>query len=100
MRVDLTVTNARKPLRHYLIFSYSLALGEGANLFQWNQLPLATKAWQTSLATEELLHGGSFKVALLGDEMIQRTDQRVHIRERPGDGVLLADGWQSELIGL
>ena len=41
-------------------------------------IPLSTKPPQAYLAGEELLHGGLFEVALLGDELVQRADQRIH----------------------
>ena len=40
------------------------------------------------MAGEELLHGGLFEVALLGDELVQRAEQRIHIAQRPRDGAL------------
>jgi len=42
-----------------------------------------------AVAGEELLHGGLFEVALLGDEPVQRADQRIHIAQRRRDGALL-----------
>ena len=46
------------------------------------------KAGEAGLAGEELLHGGLFEVALLGDELVQRADQRIHIAQRLRDGAL------------
>src|SRR5262249_47822428 len=40
------------------------------------------------MAGEELLHGGLFEVALLCDELLQRTDQRIHITQRHRDNAL------------
>jgi len=51
-------------------------------------LPLPTEPRQAFLAGEELLHGGLFEVALLGDESIQRADQCIHIAQRLRDGAL------------
>ena len=50
-------------------------------------VPLAAGA-EAGLAGEELLHGGLLEVALLGDEPVERGDERVDIRERGDDGAL------------
>ena len=42
----------------------------------------AVEAGEAGLAGEELLHGGLFEVALLGDEPVQRAQQRIHIAQR------------------
>ena len=52
------------------------------------------KARQAGLAGEELLHGGLFEVALLGDELVQRAEQRIHIAQRRRDGALFGEGRQ------
>ena len=39
-------------------------------------------------AGKKLLHGGLFEVALLGDELVQRSNQGIHIGQRRGDGSL------------
>ena len=49
------------------------------------------EAGEAGLAGEELLHGGLFEVALLGDELVQRTDQRIHIAQRLRDGALFGE---------
>ena len=41
------------------------------------------KPGQALFAGEELLHGSLFEVALLGDELVQRADQRIHIAQAP-----------------
>ena len=46
-------------------------------------LPLPAEPRQAGLAGEELLHGGLFEVALLGDEPVQRAEQRIHIATAP-----------------
>ena len=51
-------------------------------------LPLAVEAGEAGLAGQELLHGGLFEVALLGDEPIQSAQQRIHIAQRRRDGAL------------
>ena len=51
------------------------------------------KPRQALLAGEELLHGGLFEVALLGDELVQPADQGIHIAQRRGDGALFGEGW-------
>ena len=43
------------------------------------------------MAGEELLHGGLFEVALLGDEPIQPAQQRIHITQRFRDGALFGE---------
>ena len=58
------------------------------NIAQPLHLPLAVEAGEAGLAGEELLHGGLFEVALLGDELVQRADQRIHIAQRLRDGAL------------
>ncbi len=57
-------------------------------------LPLPAKPRQAGLAGEELLHGGLFEVALLGDELVELGEQGIHIRQRGGDGALFGEGWQ------
>src|SRR5450759_3495704 len=52
------------------------------------RLPLAVKAGKTPMTGEELLHGGLFEVALLGDEPVQRTDQGVDVVQCFSDGFL------------
>ena len=44
------------------------------------------------MAGEELLHGGLFEVALLGDEPVQRPQQPIHIAQRRRDGALFEEG--------
>jgi len=51
-------------------------------------LPIAVEAGEAGLAGEELLQGGLFEVALLGDEPVQRAQQRIHIAQRRRDGAL------------
>ena len=46
------------------------------------------------MAGEELLHGGLFEVALLGDELVQPAEQRIHIPQRLRDGALFGEGWE------
>ena len=62
------------------------------NLSKPLHLPLAAEAGRRCLAGEELLHGGLFEVALLGDELVQRAEQRIHIAQRPRDGALFGSG--------
>ena len=62
-----------------------------SNIPQPLHLPLAVEAGEACLAGEELLHGGLFEVALLGDELVQRADQRIHIAQRPRDGALFGE---------
>ena len=50
--------------------------------------PRTRKPRQPGLAGEELLHGGLFEVALLGQHGIQRPQQRIHIPQRLRDGAL------------
>ena len=52
------------------------------------------------MAGEELLHGGLFEVALLGDEPIQPAQQRIHIAQCRGDGALLCWRWKRNLYFL
>ena len=54
-------------------------------------LPLPAKPRQAGLAGEELLHGGLFEVALLGDELVELGEQGIHIRQRGGDGALFGE---------
>ena len=54
-------------------------------------LPLAVEAGEAGLAGEELLHGGLFEVALLGDEPVQPAQQRIHIAQRRRDGALFSE---------
>ena len=53
-------------------------------------LPLAVEAGEAGLAGQELLHGGLFEVALLGDEPIQSAQQRIHIAQCRRDGALFS----------
>ena len=50
------------------------------------------EAGEAGLAGEELLHGGLFEVALLGDEPVQPAQQRIHIAQRRRDGALFGSG--------
>ena len=50
------------------------------NISKGRYHPLAVEAGEAGLAGEELLHGGLFEVALLGDEPVQRGEQGVHVR--------------------
>ncbi|MCG3776436.1 MAG: hypothetical protein JW395_3295 [Nitrospira sp.] len=54
------------------------------------------EAGEAGLAREELLHGGLFEVALLGDEPVQRAQQRIHIAQRLRDGALFGEWWESD----
>ena len=62
-------------------------IGHGRGGFQTRPYG-GTKPRQSGLAGEELLHGGLFEVALLGDELVEYGDQGIHIRQRGGDGAL------------
>ena len=57
-------------------------------------LPLPAEAGEAGLAGQELLHGGLFEVALLGDEPIQPAQQRIHIAQRRRDGALFGVRWE------
>jgi hypothetical protein len=46
------------------------------------------EAGEAGLAGEELLHGGLFEVALLGDEPVQPAQQPIHIAQRLCNGAL------------
>ena len=69
-----------------------LAVTDGQCLPQPLHLPLAVKARKAGLAGQELLHGGLFEVALLGDEPIQSAQQRIHIAQCRRDGTLFGFG--------
>src|SRR3989338_6641610 len=58
-------------------------------------LPLPAKPRQAGRSGEELLHGGLFEVALLGDELVELGEQRIHIGQRGGDSALFREGWSS-----
>lgn len=55
------------------------------------------KTGEAGLAGEELLHGGLFEVALLGDEPVQPAQQPIHIAQRRSDGALFGEGWKGNL---
>ena len=55
------------------------------------RFPLLAEPRQAGLAGEELLHGGLFEVALLGDERVELSEQGIHIRQRGGDGALFGE---------
>ena len=63
------------------------------NIPQPLHLPRAVEAGEAGLAGEELLHGGLFEVALLGDEPVQRGQQPIHIAQRLCDGALFGERW-------
>ncbi len=48
------------------------------------------------MAGEELLHGGLFEVALLGDEPVQPAQQPIHIAQRRCDGALFGERWKGD----
>ena len=54
------------------------------------------KAGEPGLAGQELLHGGLFEVALLGDEPSQSAQQCIHIAQRRRDGALFGNGVEAE----
>ena len=68
-----------------------------AKIAQSLHLPLPAEPRQAGLAGEELLHGGLFEVALLGDELVELGEQRIHIRQRGGDGALFGAREASQL---
>jgi len=53
------------------------------------------EAREAGFAGQELLHGGLFEVALLCDEPIQPTQQRIHIAQRRRDGASLVVEWRN-----
>jgi len=57
------------------------------------------EAGEAGLAGEELLHGGLFEVALLGDEPGEGSEQGIHIAQRLCDGALFGEGWGWKMIG-
>ena len=67
-----------------------------SNIPQPLHLPRPAKPRQAGLAGEELLHGGLFEVALLGDELVELGEQGIHIRQRGGDGALFGEWWNAE----
>src|SRR5438067_275470 len=49
---------------------------------------------QASLTSEQLLHGTLFELPLLGEELLQGLDERVHVAQHLGDGFLFGFcGW-------
>ena len=59
-------------------------------------IPIPVEAGQALFAGEEALHGGRLDGALLGCERVEPLDQRVHVRERVGDGALLGEGREGD----
>src|SRR6185312_4642896 len=59
-------------------------------------VPLAGEAGQALAAGEQGLHRALLDGALLGDELLQRLDQRIRIAQRFGDGFLLDSWWQCD----
>ena len=86
---DAEIVNVR-PFGVDSIAAGSCYFGKGFHL------PLAVEAGESCLAGEELLHGGLFEVALLGDELVQRAEQRIHIAQRPRDGALFGETWNDD----
>ena len=62
-------------------------------------LPIALEPRQAGLAGEELLHGGLLDGPLLGDQLLQRADQCIHIGQRSRDGALFGS-WREGDFGL
>ena len=54
------------------------------------------KTRQAALAGQQLLHRALLDVALLGDQRLQRADQRIRIPQRLGDGVLFGETVEEE----
>src|SRR6185437_382216 len=54
--------------------------------------PALLEALQALFAGQQSLHGALLDLALLGDELLQRFDQRIRIAQRLGDGFLLPFG--------
>ena len=65
---------------------------EFSDLTKCVRLPLAGETGKAGLDGEELLHGGLFEVALLGDELVELGKQGIHIRQCNGDGALFSFG--------
>lgn len=62
--------------------------------------PVAEETGEAGLGGEELLHGGLFEVALLGDQPVQPAQQPIHIAQRLRDGALLGErGKWNRIIG-
>ena len=78
--------------------SSSQNLRDFPNIPQPLHLPLAVEAGEAGLAGEELLHGGLFEVALLGDELVHLGEQGINIRQGGGDGALLSLGRKWDLM--
>ncbi len=63
------------------------------NVLKPLRFPIPAKPRQTGLAGKELLHGGLLDGPLLGDQLLQRPEQLIPIRQRLGDGALFGKWW-------
>ena len=52
---------------------------ESANFIRSRLSPLIVKTGEPRSTAEELLHGGLFEVALLGDKPVQPAQQLIHV---------------------
>ena len=69
--------------------SASSAISELSNLLY---IPLPTEPRQTSFTSEQLMHGRLLQVALLGDHLIQASEQRIDIAQRRRNRSLFGEG--------
>ena len=80
--------------------SQSSGIHQPPSAYNRVSLPLAVEAGEAGLAGEELLHGGLFEVALLGDEPVQSAQQRIHIAQRLAMARCSGGGWECAILSL
>ncbi len=86
--------------RDGVFFSNQLTFFDFDHIAQPLRRPLAAKTGQPFFAGEELLHGGLFEVALLGDEPLQPANQIIRIAQRGCDGALFGRKRHSDGNGI
>src|SRR5205823_4809031 len=71
----------------WIAFIHVLFAGRNVtDIAQPLHLPLAVEAGEAFLAGEQLLHGGLFEVALLGDDLIERARSKRPENNQPSSG--------------
>ncbi len=94
--VNLAISNARNLATRRLISSYASSLQKNSQTAEQSDFPRCVETGQALLAGQQGLHGALLDLALLGDELFQRFDQRIRIAQGLGDGVLFRKGCRGE----
>ena len=90
LRVQFTVSNTWNFATLSFILFDTATFHEHTIITEYFSLPFPLEPRQAGFASEELLHGGLFEVALLGDELFDSIKQGIYIAQRRADSFHLA----------